>query len=266
MIKKTLASLGMAVGAWMVSVCMIHGGDDPATGKWIPLFNGKDLEGWTPKITGYKLGENYGNTFRVENGVLKVAYDQYEKFDGKFGHLYYREKFSNYVIRVEYRFLGNQTPGGPGWALRNSGIMVHSQPPEKMDVKQDFPVCLEVQLLGGPGVGERTTGNLCTPGTHVVMNGKLITQHCNDSKSKTYHGDQWVTIEVEVRGNKSIRHIIEGQTVLSYTEPQLDDGDADARKLLAQGYPKMLSEGYICLQAESHPVEFRKVELMKLDP
>jgi len=98
------------------------------------------------------------------------------------------------------------------------------------------------------------------------MNGKLITQHYNDSKSKTYHGDQWVTIEVEVRGNKSIRHIIEGQTVLSYTEPQLDDGDADARKLLAQGYPKMLSEGYICLQAESHPVEFRKVELMKLDP
>lgn len=245
---------------------MMYGGDAPATGKWIPLFNGKDLEGWTPKITGYKLGENFGNTYRVENGALKVAYDQYEKFDGKFGHLYYREKFSNYVIRVEYRFVGKQTPGGPGWALRNSGIMIHSQAPETMEVKQDFPVCLEVQLLGGPGVGERTTGNLCTPGTHVVMDGKLITQHCNDSKSKTYHGDQWVTIEVEVRGNKSIKHILEGQTVLSYSQPQLDDGDSDARKLLAQGHPLLLSEGYICLQAESHPVEFRKVELMKLDP
>jgi hypothetical protein len=246
-------------------VAQLAAADKPRSGNWIPLFNGKDLEGWTPKITGYDLGVNFGNTYRVENGILRVCYDQYEKFDGRFGHLYYREKFSNYVIRVEYRFLGNQTPGGPSWAFRNSGIMIHSQPPKTMELKQEFPVCIEVQLLGGPGTGDRTTGNLCSPGTHVVMDGKLITQHCVESKSKTYHGDQWVTIEVEVHGNKLIKHIYEGQTVLSYSQPQLDDTDAQAQKLAVQGFPKMISEGYICLQAESHPVEFRKVELLKLD-
>jgi hypothetical protein len=232
-------------------------------GDWISLFNGRNLDGWTPKITGYELGENFGRTFRVEDGVLKVAYDQYEKFEGRFGHLFYREKLSHYVIRLEYRFVGQQVPGGPGWALRNSGIMLHCQAPATMEQGQQFPVSLELQLLGGDGVKPRPTANLCTPGTHVVMDGKLITQHCTNSTSKTYHGDQWVTVEAEVRGGTSIKHLVEGEVVLSYSEPQLDEKDASAKKLLAT-QDRMVTEGYISLQAESHPVEFRKVELLKL--
>jgi Domain of Unknown Function (DUF1080) len=54
-----------------------------ANGQWISLFNGKDLAGWTPKIKGYQLGDNFGDTFRVEDGVMKVSYDQYNKFDRK---------------------------------------------------------------------------------------------------------------------------------------------------------------------------------------
>jgi hypothetical protein len=233
-------------------------------GDWIQLFNGKNLDGWKVKITGYELNDNYGDTFRVEDGVLKVAYDQYAKFDGKFGHLFYHQPFSNYVLRLEYRFVGEQVPGGPGWAFRNSGIMIHGQSPESMEKDQNFPVSIEVQLLGGGGSGERPTGNVCTPGTHIVMDGKLVTRHCNSSNSKTYHGDQWVTIEVEVRGNTLIKHIVEGETVMEYSQPQLDEKDADGRKLI-KGGNKMLSGGSISLQAESHPVEFRKVELRKLD-
>ena len=239
--------------------------DNSREAHWISLFNGKDLTGWTPKIAGYELGDNYGNTFRVEDGVLKVAYDRYEKFDDKFGHLFYKDSFSHYRIRLEYRFVGEQTPGGPDWALRNSGIMVHCQPPQTMTKDQSFPVCIEVQLLGGDGTHERSTGNLCTPGTHIVMNDKLVTQHCIDSSSKTYHGDQWVTAEVEVHGNGLIRHIINGQVVLEYGEPQLDESDADAQRLLKAGADKMVREGYISLQAESHPVEFRKIEILPLE-
>ncbi|MBN1422881.1 MAG: DUF1080 domain-containing protein [Planctomycetes bacterium] len=234
--------------------------------RWIPLFNGKNLDGWKIKIKGFDLGENHLDTFRVEDGVMKVCYDKYKTFDGKFGHIFYKESFSNYRLRVEYRFVGEQTPGGAGWAFRNSGIMIHGQTPESMRKDQDFPVSIEVQLLGGSGTGTRTTANLCTPGTHVVMNGELITRHCNDSRSKTYHGDQWVTVEVEVHGNGRIRHIIDGETVLEYEKPQLDEGDGDARALAeARGGEKMLSEGTISLQAESHPVEFRKVEILPLD-
>jgi hypothetical protein len=248
----------------LIAASVAWADDSAQEGEWIQLFNGKNLDGWKVKIAGYDLDDNFGNTFRVEDGAIKVAYDQYEKFDGKFGHLFYHQPFSNYVIRVEYRFVGDQCPGGPGWALRNSGIMIHGQSPESMEKNQSFPVSIEVQLLGGSGAGTRPTANLCTPGTHVVMDGSLLTRHCTNSKSKTYHGDQWVTVEVEVRGNKSIKHIVEGEVVMQYTEPQLDEKDAQARKLIKDG-DKMLHDGSISLQAESHPIEFRKVELRKLE-
>jgi hypothetical protein len=232
--------------------------------EWIQLFNGKDLAGWTPKIVGYEPGDNFGNTFRVDDGVIKVSYDAYEKFDGRFGHLFYEHPYSDYIIRVEYRFVGEQIEGGPGWAFRNSGIMIHGQTPESMGLDQDFPVSIEVQLLGGNGTDQRTTANLCTPGTNVVMDGELITRHCTNSGSKTYHGDQWVTVEVEVHGNGFIKHFVNGDLVLEYTKSQLDPEDPDGKKLIKNG-ELMLYGGTISLQSESHPVEFRKVELKVLD-
>jgi hypothetical protein len=237
---------------------------EKAEGEWVQLFNGKDLDGWIPKIRGAKAGENALNTFRVEDGVLKVRYDEYKKFDEKFGHLFYKTPFSHYRLRVEYRFVGDQCPGGPGWAIRNSGVMIHGEAPDEMAVDQDFPASIEVQLLGGAKTGERTTANLCTPGTNVVMNGKLFTPHCTSSKSKTYRGDDWVTVEIEARGDKVIRHIMDGETVLEYNEPQLDERDAHAKELAKKKGGKLLKGGTISLQSESHPVEFRKVEIMKL--
>ena len=232
--------------------------------EWIQLFNGKNMDGWTPKIRGEELGTNYNDTFQVEDGLLKVNFDKYENFDRRFGHLFYKDQFENYVLRVEYRFTGDQCPGGPGWAFRNSGMMLHCQDPASMEKDQDFPVSIEVQLLGGNGTDKRPTLNLCTPGTNVVYQGKLHKQHCTQSSSDTYHGDQWVTVEVEVHGGEKFIHRIDGQTVLEYTEPQLDPNDNNAKKLVEAADSLILSGGYISLQAESHPVEFRKVELKVL--
>ena len=237
-------------------------GAEPS-GDWTPLFNGKNLDGWTPKITGYELGVNFGDTFRVEDGLLKVRYDQYERFDGRFGHLFYKTPFSHYILRVEYRFVGKQVAGGPGWAFRNSGIMIHGQPPATMTKDQKFPVSIEVQLLGGRETGKRPTANLCTPGTHVVMNGKLLKRHCTNSRSRTFRGDEWVTVEVEVRGNRIIRHRVNGQVVLEYGQPQLDLSDPDARRL-ADTMPRMLRSGSISLQSESHPIDFRRIDIRVL--
>jgi hypothetical protein len=240
--------------------------EEKAAGEvgWVSIFNGKDLEGWTPKIRYHALGENWKNTFRVEDGVMKVAYDGYEKFDETFGHIFYKTPYSHYKFRMEYRFVGEQCPGGPGWALRNSGIMVHGQDPATMAVDQDFPVSIEVQLLGGDGEKERTTANLCTPGTNVVLNGELFTPHCVNSRSKTYHGEQWVKVEVEVKGNEFIQHFINGEAVFEYEKPQLDPKDEDAQKLIKDGN-LLLSGGTISLQSESHPVEFRNIEILVLD-
>ena len=239
-------------------------GSSQEASDWQQLFNGRDLAGWTPKITGYPLNENFGNTFRVENGVMKVAYDKYDNFNARFGHIFYKQKFSYYIIAVEYRFVGEQATGGAGWALRNSGVMIHCQPPETMGKDQDFPISIEVQLLGGSGKGERTTANLCTPGTNVVIDGKLFTPHCLNSKSKTYDGDQWVRVETMVLGAGVVRHMIEGKTVLSYEMPQIGGGNVSNHWPLAKVDGTLLDEGYISLQSESHPVEFRKVELLNL--
>lgn len=236
----------------------------PQSGEWIRLFDGKSLEGWIPKVKGYALGDNFANTFRVENGVIRVSYDGYGgKFAGRFGHLFYKSPFSSYVFRCEYRFTGEQLPDGPGWAYRNSGAMLHCQPPETMGKDQDFPVCLEAQFLGGNGKDERHTGNVCTPGTNMVMNGKLVTQHCTDSTSPTFHGDQWVRFEAEVHGSGRMIHRINGETVLEYEQPQLDESDPLGKALVKNGQ-KRIESGYISLQSESHPVEFRNIELKVL--
>ena len=231
---------------------------------WVKLFDGKSLKGWTPKIKGYPLGENFGNTFRVKDGVIQVGYEAYNgEFKSRFGHLFHQTPRSNYIFRCEYRFTGEQVKDGPGWAWRNSGVMIHGQTPETMALDQDFPVSAEVQLLGGPETGERHTGNLCTPGTNVVMGGKLVTQHCTDSNSPTFRGDQWVRLEIEVHGHGKIVHRINGQEVISYEKVQYDPKDADAKKLITFNNLE-ISGGSISLQSESHPVEFRNIELKGL--
>lgn len=232
-------------------------------GKWIRLFNGKDLNDWQVKIKDHPLGENFANTFRVEDGAIKVSYDGYDSFKEQYGHIFYKKPFSSYLLRIQYRFTGQQAKDGPGWATRNSGAMLHCQSPESMQTDQDFPISLEAQFLGGNGKDERSTGNLCTPGTNVVLNNKLFTPHCVNSSSKTYHGDQWVQATILVLGDSIIHHIIEGDTVLTYTAPQYDGNDKWVRLAGLKG-GDTIKEGYISLQAESHPVEFRTVELFDL--
>lgn len=254
----------LTVGLLSVLAGACFAAPNPDKEEWIKLFNGKNLDGWTPKITGYETGVNFGNTFRVEHGVLKVSYDQYDKFANRFGHLFYKDPFSYYRLVIEYRFVGEQAKEGPGWAIRNSGVMLHGQPAQTMKRDQDFPISIEVQFLGGNGKDKRTTANLCTPGTNVVRDGKLFTPHCVSSTSQTYHGEQWVRVEVEVLGDETIKHIIDGQTVLSYEQPQIGGGTVTNYDPAVKKDGMLLKEGSISLQSESHPIEFRKVELLNL--
>lgn len=255
-----------SASACLIILSLAFGCQQKEEAGWIQLFNGKDLSDWQMKINGYPLNENFGNTFRVEDGKMVVRYDQYDEFKERFGHIYHKQKFSYYLLAVEYRFTGDQVKGGPGWAIRNSGAMLHCQAPETIGLNQDFPISIEFQLLGGNGTDERHTANLCTPGTNVVMNGELITDHCINSSSKTFHGDQWVRAEALVLGDSIVKHIVEGDTVLVYEKPQIGGGSVSNYDPKEKVDGKLLTEGYISLQSESHPVEFRKVELFDLSP
>jgi hypothetical protein len=234
--------------------------------EWIPLFNGRDLSGWTPKIAKHPFGDNYANTFRVENGVLKVSYDRYESFDGRFGHLFYKDPFSYYRLVVEYRFVGEQATPSPGeWARRNSGVMFHSQNPRTMRVNQNFPISIEAQFLGGLSDGKaRPTMNMCSPGTEIVYLGSIYPKHCLESSSKTLDGDQWVRAEVLVLGSGMITHKVNGETVLEYALPQFGGSDVASFDPAAKPDGQLIEGGYLALQSESHPIEFRKVELLNL--
>ncbi len=233
---------------------------------WRTLFNGQDIDDWHIKISKHELDDNYANTFRVEDGLMKVRYDGYEDFDRQYGHIFHKESFSYYLYRVEYRFVGEQAPGGEGWAFRNSGVMLHGQSPQSMGKDQDFPISIEGQLLGGDGENPRSTSNLCTPGTNVVIDGELFTSHCLNSSSETYHGDQWVTADFLVLGDSIIHHIVEGDTVLTYHQPQMGGGNVSNHDTNLKVDGQLISEGYISLQSESHPIDFRSVEIFDLSP
>ncbi|MEP7253352.1 MAG: DUF1080 domain-containing protein [Ginsengibacter sp.] len=233
--------------------------------KWKQLFNGKNLNGWMVKIKGHDLNDNFGNTFRVQDHKMVVSYDQYKSFDEQYGHIFYNKPFSHYLLAVEYRFVGKQVNGGKEWAYKNSGIMLHCQPPASMLKNQDYPISIEDQLLGGDSTGERSTCNVCTPGTYVVMHDTLITAHCINSKSRTFRNEEWVRAEILVLGDSVIKHIVNGDTVLVYQKPQMGGGVVNGYDPEVKIDGILLGSGYISLQSESHPIEFRKVEIIDFD-
>lgn len=227
---------------------------------WRNLFNGRNLDGWVVKLAHHELGDNYADTFRVENGAIRVMYDKYDDFGERFGHLFYNQQLSHYVLALEYRFFGEQVKGGPDYARLNSGVMIHSQAPETILEDQDWPISVEAQFLAGG----RTTMNVCTPGTEIFMKGEMVKEHCTDSTSKVYADDEWVAVEVEVRGAESVRHMIGGRTVLSYEKPTIGGGVAHGYDPAIKKDGTALEEGSIGLQAESQPVEFRNIRLLNL--
>lgn len=231
-------------------------------GKWVSLFNGKNLDHWKVKISGYSLGENFGNTFRVENGILSTRYDRYDSFNNRFGALYYDKKFTDYRLKVEYRFVGNLTPGAPSWGYRDGGIQYHCQAPATLGLRQLFPVCLEYNLLGGNGKDERPSGEICASGMYVEIDGKRNSSYCTPPIVKrTFHGDQWVTAEIDVHNGK-ITHFVNGEQIIQFENPRYDSTHAVGKNFIINGND-MVKDGYISLQSNSHPMDFKKIEIME---
>jgi hypothetical protein len=266
-VSLTLAALPLAAAAQAPSAPGPGPAAAPAeawrsapAADWQPLFNGKDLDGWVVKFFHHELGDNYADTFRVENGAIRVMYDRYDDFGSRFGHLFYKEKLSHFVLALEYRFFGEQVKGGPGYAKLNSGVMFHSQAPETILKEQDWPISVEAQFLAG----NRTTMNVCTPGTEIYMNGAMVKAHCTNSSSRKYGDEGWVAVELEVLGGDSVRHLIDGKAVLEYQKPTIGGGVANGWDPAVKKDGTLLTAGYIGLQAESQPVEFRNIRLLRL--
>jgi len=231
--------------------------------KWVSIFNGENLEGWTMKITSYPLGENFGNTFRVEDGILSIRYDGYgDDLNDRFGTLYYNKKLSDYRLRAEYRFVGETAPGAPKWGYRDSGIQFHGQPPETQKLNQAFPICLEYNLHGGNGTDDRPVGAACAYGIFFEIDREKNATNCiQPIVKRTFHGDQWVTLELDIKDGQ-ITHYVNGEKIISYANPEYDPENETAKTLMKDG-ETAVKGGYISLQSNSHPIDFRKIELME---
>lgn len=232
---------------------------------WIQLFNGSDLDDWIVKVHHHEAGVNFGNTFRAEDGMIKVRYDQYGDFNDQFAHLYYKQPYSRFHLRLEYRFTGELQKGAPSYTLLNSGVMFHSQDPRGMLKEQNWPISVEMQFLAGLNDGKpRPTGNMCSPGTEIFYNGEMYNGHCLNSNSPTYDRDAWVKAELIVWGDSLIMHVIEGDTVLQYSKPSMGGGVVDGYDSTLWEPGKPLTSGYIALQSEGQPIDFRNIFLKEL--
>jgi hypothetical protein len=234
--------------------------------EWRPLFNGKDINDWVVKIYHHEVGEDPANTFRVEDGIIKVRYDKYDKFNQQYGHLFYKQPFSYYHLKFDYRVTGEWRKDAPSYTIRNSGVMFHSQDPKTILKEQDWPISVEYQILAGLDDGKpRPTGNMCSPGTDVVFKGRVDPRHCIESASKTYPVEEWVKGEIVVLGDSLVTHIVNGDTVLQYSKPQIGGGVANNFNPAIKQDGKLLSTGFVALQSEGQPVDFKNVEILDLE-
>jgi len=259
------ATRGALIAAAALLAAASLGPSAQAEGRWRPIFDGRSLDGWVPKITGHPLGDNYRETFVVTDGAIRVSYAGYDRFNGQFGHLIYRTPLKAYRLRLSYRLLDPGVPDTPKWARSNSGVMFHGQAPETMTLNQPFPVSVEFQILGKDGEGARPTGSVCTPGTNIVIEGVMAKAHCTVSAGPTIPNGTWTRLELEVRPDGEVIQRINGVDVMHYSHVELDPRDPDAQPLIARrGGPLGLSEGYVSLQSEGHPIEFKDIQVQEI--
>jgi hypothetical protein len=266
----TMAFVFRSIAVATIAVCTASCSALPQSGEnWEPLFDGKTLAGWTPKIRGLPLGENYRDTFRVSDGAIVVSYDRYDQFGERFGHLFYKDAITGpYRLRLEYRFSETHPADTPAWAIANSGVMIFGEHPKGMAVEDSFPVSVEAQLLGPAPEQTRFNGNMCSPGTNVVMDGQLVTTHCINSKTPSGPNGVWHVFEVEVAADGTVTQKINGEPTIVCSAVQLDPEGrmANSKPLVAAAGGKlMLDGGTISLQSEGNPIAFRKIELLRLN-
>jgi len=214
-------------GSWMVvglSLAALAGCQSASAGR----VSGKKVVLWNGKdFTGWTRvvadpAVNVDTVWQVRDGVLWCS--------GKpNGYIRTQTPYADYRLHVEWRW--PETP-------TNSGVFVHAGGPDRV-----WPVCIECQLKAG------------SAGNFVLMNGAGLTVDGADRRNpaqqfvsikkknpptERYPG-QWNSYDIECRGG-SIRCLVNGV-------------------LQNEGTKASPASGWICLQSEGGPIEFRNIYL-----
>ncbi len=219
-----LILIGVSLLSVMVNTCN--------KAKEVELFNGKDLSGWHVDVPEMDTNATAINPFIIRNNLLvSLGTPQ--------GHLITDKEFSNYRLRVEYRFAGK-----PG----NCGVLVNASTPRAL--YKMFPKSIECQMQHGDA------GDFWC----IVEDIKV-----DDMESRRGPKDEWGITEGKERRIKNLtdsseKPLGEWNTMIiecvGSSIKVWENGD-----LVNSGYDCTANHGKIALQAEGSEVEFRKVEL-----
>jgi Domain of Unknown Function (DUF1080) len=200
------------------------------------LFDGKSLDGWV--VDGPAKGKTGRTMWSVEDGRIVCLGEA-------FGFLRYdRRQFSDFTLRVEYRFSPKEGANPQG----NSGLGIRTGKfdPERSRETRPAYAAFEVQLLDDAG---------SSPSVHGT--GSLY-RYKSPTANSARPAPEWNTIEVECAGPR-ITVRLNGQTILEADQTELADVKTKPASVAApKDKPR---KGYIALQSHSGRVEFRKVQI-----
>jgi hypothetical protein len=238
--------------------------------RWIQLFNGKDLKGWSTFLQKQNKNEDPSKVFQVQNGAIHVYGNRSAGTVVPAGYLASDAEFANYHLRLEYKW-GAKKFAPRDKQRRDAGLLYHVTAPDVI-----WPRCIECQIQ------ENDTGdcftvrgtqlsasiemeNIETPGGFKLLprykpedrGGKQQTVGeggiARIVKSSIHERDGWNMVELIIRGCDDTVHIVNGHTVFN---------GSDLRQLNAKNKSwEPLTHGRIALQAEFAEVFYRNVEI-----
>jgi hypothetical protein len=199
-------------------------------GKWHPLFNGKDLNGWWPS----KMNTRYRDSWfkwDVVNGIITGTGQR------QTGWLITEDLYRNFHLRVEARID----------AKENSGVAFGIQFLHQFDYNLDKGWGAEIALADPP----RTEASRAFPEPSVRTGGIMPVWPDVRNTNQIHHKpNEWFTMEIVVRGQNiivSVNGKPTGEATITNTTRPVEAGHIGLQ-----------------LHYSSKKVEFRKVEIMPL--
>lgn len=199
-----------------------------------PLFNGRDLAGWTADVPEKDKNPDAPASFIVRDGKLV-------SLGVPRGHLLTDAVYRNYRLEVEYRF-----PGKPG----NCGVLVHAS--RLRALSRMFPQSIEVQMM------HENAGDFWCIEENIEVPDMETRRPRKEGQN--YGGSQGDARRILNLTDGSEKPLGEWNTMViearDRTVKVRVNGD-----LVNEGFNSTADRGKIALQAEGAEVEFRKIEI-----
>lgn len=196
--------------------------------QWVDLFNGTNLVNWVDVNTS-------AETWRAEDGVLKCT-------GRPIGVMRSEKQYENFILEIEWRHMKKKG---------NSGVFLWSDADPKGG---RLPLGMEVQMLELDWVNKGEG----KPPAHIgYISGELFGAGGLTATPENPRGSRSMSKELRCKGvgewNKYVIVAVDG-TVKLGINGKFVNGIRDSSK----------KKGYLCLESEGSPIEFRNIRIMEL--